>query len=107
MAENSCLAEATRCYNVEMVSIGKSSIVSQHAYMCTASHDPHRKEFPLIGAPIVVGEGAWIAADAFVSPGVTIGDRGVVAARAVVVRNVRSNMIVGGNPAVELGMRRD
>ena len=105
MADNSCLAEGVRCYNVAKVTLGKDSIVSQYAYLCTASHDPHDPEFPLIGGPITLAEGAWVAAEAFVSPGVTLQERAVAAARAVIVRDVEPWTIVGGNPARVLGKR--
>jgi acetyltransferase-like isoleucine patch superfamily enzyme len=41
----------------------------------------------------------WIAAQAFVGPNVTIGDNAIVAARAVVVKDVPAGTVVGGNPA--------
>jgi putative colanic acid biosynthesis acetyltransferase WcaF len=49
--------------------------------------------------PVVIGEKAWVAAEAYVGPGVTIGDRAVVGARAVVVRDVSPGAVVVGNPA--------
>jgi putative colanic acid biosynthesis acetyltransferase WcaF len=54
---------------------------------------------PLVTAPIRVGEGAWVAACAFVGPGVTIGEGAVVGARAVVTKNVEAWTVVIGNPA--------
>ena len=53
----------------------------------------------LITAPITLGDDVWIAADAFVGPGVGMGDRAIVGARASVFSNVPSDVIVGGNPA--------
>jgi putative colanic acid biosynthesis acetyltransferase WcaF len=52
-----------------------------------------------------VDDEAWICADAFVGPGVTIGVRAVVGARAVVMRSVHEGKIVTGNPAREIGDR--
>lgn len=54
---------------------------------------------PVITAPIRIGRRAWVAADVFVGPGVTIGERAVVGARASVFRNVDSWTVVGGSPA--------
>jgi len=54
---------------------------------------------PLVTAPIAVGERAWVAADVFIGPGVTIGQGAVVGARASVFRNVEPWTVVGGNPA--------
>ena len=49
--------------------------------------------------PVRIGRNSWIGFGACVLPGVTIGDRSVVAARSVVVEDVPPNVIVAGNPA--------
>lgn len=97
--EYSCLGPHVDCYNQGKITIGKHTIVSQKGYLCASSHDYTKKEFPLILKPISIGNGVWIAADAFIGPSVTIGHNAVVAARAVVIKNVENNTIVGGNPA--------
>jgi acetyltransferase-like isoleucine patch superfamily enzyme len=51
-------------------------------------------------APIVIEKGAWLGAAATVMPGVTIGENAVVAANAVVSRDVPRDSVVGGVPAV-------
>lgn len=99
MEPDSCLGPAADCYNVASVTLGRGCVVSQKAYLCTASHDIDDAGFPLTGAPIVVEAGAWIAAQAFVGPGVTVGAGAVAAACAVVVRDVAAGTIVAGNPA--------
>ena len=99
MRRGSCLAAQTDCYNVALVELAADCVVSQKAYLCTASHDFDDPVFPLIGAPISVGAGAWVAAAAFVGPGVHIGERAVVAATATVTRNVDPAAVVAGNPA--------
>lgn len=60
---------------------------------------------PLLKLPIEVRDDAWICADAFVGPGVVVGVRSIVAARAVVVKDVPDGMIVGGNPACSVKQR--
>lgn len=50
-------------------------------------------------APVHIGENAWIGDHAVVLKGVTIGENSVVAARAVVTRDVPANVVVAGNPA--------
>ena len=52
-----------------------------------------------VGGNIIVRNGAWIGASAILLPGIEVGEGAVVAAGAVVVKNVAANTIVGGNPA--------
>lgn len=92
-------------YNLGTVKIGSKVTVSQRAHLCAGSHDFRDAALPLTKPPIEIGDEAWICADAFVGPGVTIGKRAVVAARAVAVKNVGDGQIVGGNPAKEIGTR--
>jgi len=96
---NSSLGPKVDCYNQGKISIGANTVVSQKAYLCASSHDYNRKDFPLILKPIQIGNGVWIAADAFIGPHVSIGDNAVIAARAVVIKNVEENTVVGGNPS--------
>lgn len=78
---------------------GANTTVSQGAYLCTASHDITNPLNPLITAPIVIEDQAWIAAGAFVGMGVEIGQGAVVGARATVFKDVEAWTVVGGNPA--------
>ena len=92
-------------YALGHITIGPRTMVSQHAHLCAGTHDHRRAAFPLLRPPIVVGAGCWVAADAFVGPGVTVGDGAVVGARAAVFKDVPAGMIVGGNPARVLKRR--
>ncbi len=92
-------------YCVNKVTIGAHATVSQRAFLCTATHDVHDSHMPLITKPIRIADGAWVAAEAFVHPGVTIGVDAVVGARAVVIKDVACRAIVVGNPAVVLRQR--
>lgn len=99
MEEYSCLASNVNCYNVDLITVKANSTVSQGAYLCTASHNIYSAKHELITAPIVIEAYSWIAADAFVGMGVTIGEGAVVGARAAVFKDVEPWTIVGGNPA--------
>ena len=99
MGEHSCLADEVDCYNVAKVGIGDNTTVSQKSYLCTASHDITKSNIPLITAPIVIEDQAWVGADAFIGMGVTVGQGAVVGARASVYKNVEPWTVVGGNPA--------
>ena len=99
MGEYSCLASDVNCYHVAPIIIRDNTTVSQGAYLCTASHDITNALNPLITAPIIIEDQAWIAADAFVGMGVTVGQGAVVGARAAVFKDVEPWTVVGGNPA--------
>ena len=105
MGDHSCLADEVDCYNVARVTIGANTTVSQKSYLCTASHDITRPDLPLVTAPIVIADQAWIAADAFIGMGVTIGQGAVVGARAAVFKDVPPWTVVGGNPAKPIKAR--
>jgi len=60
---------------------------------------------PLVTAPITIGECAWIAADVFVAPGVTIGDGAVATARSSVFSDIASWTVAAGNPAKSVKKR--
>lgn len=99
MEAYSCIASDVDCYNVAHITIGANSTVSQGAYLCTASHDITNPFNPLITAPIIIEDQAWVAAEAFVGMGITIGQGAVVGARAAVFKSVEPWTVVGGNPA--------
>ena len=99
MGDYSCLGQFVDCYSVDKITIGANAMVSQYSFLCSAGHDISDPNLRLTTAPIVIGEGAWVCADVFVAPGVTIGDGAVAAARAVVTKNVEPWTVVGGNPA--------
>lgn len=73
--------------------------MSQGSYLCTASHDITDHLNPLITAPIVIEDQAWIGVRAYVGMGVTIGQGAVIGATASVYKDVEAWTIVGGNPA--------
>lgn len=99
MGVHSCLSHDVDCYCVDQVRIGSHATVSQYSFLCTASHDIMGPYMPLITSPIIIGEGAWVCAGAFIAPGVTMEEGAVAAARAVVVKDVGPWTVVGGNPA--------
>lgn len=86
-------------YSVDRIEIGAHATVSQRAFLCTATHDVDHLNMPLVTAPIRIGAGAWICAEAYVHPGVEVGVDAVVGVRSVVLKSVPVRQIVGGNPA--------
>jgi acetyltransferase-like isoleucine patch superfamily enzyme len=88
------------------VKIGKNVNVSDGAVIITAKHDVNSPAFEALYEPITVNDWAWIATNAIILAGVTIGEGAVVAAGAVVTKDVLPYSIVGGNPAKVIGERK-
>ena len=86
-------------YSLGKITLGRLVSVSQYAHLCAGTHDYTVRSFPLLPLPIRIGDGVWVAADAFIGPGVTVGDRSVVGARATVMKDVPADVVVAGNPA--------
>ena len=99
VGEHSMLADGVKVYNLGEIRVGDHTVVSQDAHLCAGTHDHTQPALPLLRPPITIGSGVWVCAEAFIGPGVTVHDNAVVAARAVVVKDVPAGMIVGGNPA--------
>jgi putative colanic acid biosynthesis acetyltransferase WcaF len=99
MGEYACLAPRVDCYSVARVRVGAHATVSQYSYLCTATHDIEDPGMRLVTAPIEIGDGAWVCADVFVGPGVTIGEGTVVGARSSVFEDLPSWTVCVGTPA--------
>ncbi|HEY9346516.1 MAG TPA: putative colanic acid biosynthesis acetyltransferase, partial [Inquilinus sp.] len=99
------IAPGVTCYNVDPITIGDFAVVSQGAHLCTGTHDVDDARFPLRARPIVIEAQAWVAAEAFVGPGVTVGEGAVLGARGVAFRDLDAWMIYAGNPARKLRER--
>jgi acetyltransferase-like isoleucine patch superfamily enzyme len=82
------------------ITIGDDVLIGPKVNLVTINHplDPTKRRSTYC-APIVIESGAWLGAAVSVMPGVTIGRNAVVAANAVVTRDVPSNTVVGGIPA--------
>lgn len=106
MGDFSVMADGVDCYSVARIELGEHATVSQRAYLCAASRDVDDPDNPLMTAPILIGRHGWVAAEAYVGPGVTIAPGGVIAARGVAVRDVPAWTIVAGNPARPIRERR-
>lgn len=94
-----CIGPHANIYNPGKIILGNKVVISQYSYLCTATHDYESEANTLCWKTIEVGNYAWVAADTFVGPGVTVGDGAVVGARAVVFKDVEPWTVVGGNPA--------
>jgi putative colanic acid biosynthesis acetyltransferase WcaF len=96
--EHVWIGDGVRLYNLASITVGHNSVISQGCHLCTGDHDPEDPAFGIRSAAIHVGNEAWIAADSFLAPGVSIGDGCVIGARSVVFRSMPAGMICHGHP---------
>jgi putative colanic acid biosynthesis acetyltransferase WcaF len=105
IGDGSAIGEWALIYNLGQVRIGARSTISQRVHLCAGTHDYRKVDMPLIKPPIIIGDEVWVCADAFVGPNVEIGDRAIVGAASVVMKDVAAGIIVAGNPAQKLEER--
>lgn len=99
MRKGSSIDMDVNCYNVTTVILEENANISQGVSLFPGSHDIDNPDFPMIGSPITIKRNAWVAAQAFIGMGVTVGEGAVVGARAAVFKDVAPWTVVGGNPA--------
>ncbi len=88
------------------IELGDNVQIGPHVTIVTDNHD-FSKRSVLICKPVKIGNGVWIGANVTILPGVTVGENAVIAAGAVVTKDVPANSIVGGNPAKVIRMLND
>jgi putative colanic acid biosynthesis acetyltransferase WcaF len=105
LGDESGIASGAIIYSQGKITIGKRCVISQGAHLVSGTHDYNLPGFPLNTIPIVIGDYVWIAADAFVHPGITIGNGCVIGARSVVVKDMPEWMVCTGHPCVPVKKR--
>lgn len=99
MRSNSTIGPNSIIYNVDRISIGEGTIISQYAHLNTAGHDFRKDDFPLIHAPIDIGTNCWVATEAYLGMGVRLGDEVIVGARSSVFKSIEKPGVYIGSPA--------
>ena len=103
IGNNTTVSWDVKVYNLGFSSIGNDTMISQYSHLCGGTHDFRSMDFTLLRTGFTIGNNVWIAADAFIGPRVKVNDYAVVAARAVVIKDVPEKTIVAGNPAKIIG----
>ena len=93
------VGEEVMIISLASVKLGSNVCLSQRAFLCTGSHDYRKDTFDLVTRPIRIENQVWVAAAAFVGPGVTIGKASIVSAGSVVLQSVPEKSMARGNPA--------
>jgi putative colanic acid biosynthesis acetyltransferase WcaF len=99
IGNESSIGEHAYIYNLGKIMIGSKTTISHKAHLCAGTHDYSDPTLPLLKPSIYIGDQVWVCADSFVGPGVTVENGCVIAARAVVTKNVEAFKVVAGNPA--------
>jgi acetyltransferase-like isoleucine patch superfamily enzyme/glycosyltransferase involved in cell wall biosynthesis len=105
IGDHSEVGDAAILYCLGKVTIGRFVTISQYAHLCAGTHQTHTRRMELIRPPITIGDDVWVAADAFVGPGVTIGDRTILGARASAFSDLPPDVVAVGNPAIAIKKR--
>lgn len=105
IGDRSWIGDDVVLYSLERIDIGADAVVSQRAYLCTGSHDHSDPAFGLVVKPIRIGDCAWVAIDALIMPGVSVGEGALVAARSLLTRDAAPWTIYRGQPAKAAGVR--
>jgi putative colanic acid biosynthesis acetyltransferase WcaF len=98
LAPRSMVGPYVNLYNLAPIRLEHGANISQYSHLCAGTHDFTRWSMPLVIQPIVIGRNAWLGADVFVGPGVTVGELCVVGARSVVVRDLPARQVCLGSP---------
>lgn len=98
IGDHTWVGEEVFLLNFEPITIGEQCCLSQRAFLCTGNHDYRQPTMRYRNQPITVEDGAWIGAQVFVSPGVTIGSEAVIAAGSVVTKSQPAGAVCSGNP---------
>lgn len=92
------VANGAILYSQSKIIIGCRAVISQGAHLVAGTHDYNDPGFPLITKPILINDYVWVAAEAFIHPGITIGEGCVIGARSVVTRDMPAWTVCGGHP---------
>lgn len=99
------IGEESFILNFETITIGSHACISQRSFLCGGNHNFRSPDFEYKNGPITIKPGAWIGAQSFVGPGVTIGTDTVVAAGSIVTKSLPANCVCAGNPCTVQSVR--
>lgn len=105
LGDNALIGPGANIYNQATIRIGDHAVVSQDSTLCASTHDVADSDFQLVLRPIAIGSRCWVAAEAFVGPGVTMKEGAVLGARGALFGDAEAWTIYRGNPAAPVKAR--
>lgn len=93
-------------YGLGPITIGARTVVGAYAHLCAGTHDYTSRVFQLLKPPIVIGRDCVLGTDAYVAPGITVGDGAALGARACAYKDLQAWTVYSGNPAKAVGTRK-
>ena len=91
------MSDGVICYkHGATITIGAKTIISQRTHLCAGTHDYEHPNLQLCAYPIDIEANVWVCTEAFIGPGVRIGEGSVVGARSVVTKDVSPWIVCGG-----------
>ena len=106
MGDHAVIGWNVNCYSQGKITLGRYAIVSQYSHLVSGTHDIDDPNFRLYTRPIVISDYAWVASDAFVGPGVTLGEGAVLGARGVAFKDLDPWTVYVGNPVRPVRQRK-
>jgi putative colanic acid biosynthesis acetyltransferase WcaF len=106
VGDNCWIGDNAVIYTIDEIILGRHTVVSQDVYLCAGTHDAYNIAFPVVASPITIESECWIAARAFVGPGVRVGHGAVIGACSVVQSDVPPAVVVAGFPARAIQKRK-
>jgi len=104
--DGAAIGNGVTVYNHALIEIGDRTVISQGAHLCSGTRDYEDRKFRLLAKPVIIGNDCWIAAEAFILPGVKIGNGAVIGARSLVSKDMPEWSVCAGNPCRKLKERR-
>lgn len=98
IGDYSWIGDNVELYSLGEIEIGNNVVISQKSYLCAASHDYTKDNFPIFSQKITIEDECWLATDVYVAPGVTVGKGTVVGARSSVFKNLVGSKVYVGSP---------
>ncbi len=107
IGDYSWIGDYVTLYSLGEIKIGKNVVISQKTYLCTGSHNYNQIDFPIFAKKITIENECWLATDVFIAPGITIGKGSIIGSRSSVYKDIPSNKICIGTPAVIVRNRKN